>query len=130
MKGDGAVATTLALPDGGLGGAYVRSKNVSPDELEQYVGKYMMKKIRRYWSERNTGDQPGVSAKGEYVVSGIQVGSVFIFVQPLLGVEGDPMRLLFERNLTPHPQYVATYSLLRQPESMGGFGAQAIVHLG
>ena len=130
MKGDGAVATTLALPDGGLGGAYVRSKNVSPDELEQYVGKYMMKKIRRYWSERNTGDQPGVSAKGEYVVSGIQVGSVFIFVQPLLGVEGDPMRLLFERNLTPHPQYVATYSLLRQPKSMGGLGAQAIVHLG
>lgn len=24
--------------------------------------------------------------------------------QPLLGVEGDPMRLLFERDLTPHPQ--------------------------
>ena len=25
-------------------------------------------------------------------------------LQPLLGVEGDPMRLLFERDLTPHPQ--------------------------
>ena len=130
MNGDNAVATTLALPGGGLGGAYVRAKNVLPDELEMYVGKYMMKKIRRYWSERNTGDQPGVSAKGEYVVSGIQVGNVFIFVQPLLGVEGDPMRLLFERNLTPHPQYVATYSLLRQPSKSGGIGAQAIVHLG
>lgn len=130
MNGDNAVATTLGLPGGGLGGAYVRAKNVSPDELEKYVGKYMMKKIRRYWSERNTGDQPGVTAKGEYVVSGIQIGNVFIFVQPLLGVEGDPMRLLFERNLTPHPQYVATYSLLRQPNLSGGIGAQAIVHLG
>jgi magnesium chelatase subunit H len=130
MNGDSSVATTLALPGGGLGGAYVRCKNVSPDELEQYVGKYMMKKIRRYWSDRSTGDQPGVSAKGEYVVAGIQVGNVFIFVQPLLGVEGDPMRLLFERNLTPHPQYVATYSLLRQPKLSGGIDAQAIVHLG
>ena len=27
-----------------------------------------------------------------------------IGVQPVLGLEGDPMRLLFERDLTPHPQ--------------------------
>lgn len=33
----------------------------------------------------------------------------WISVQPLLGVEGDPMRLLFEKDLTPHPQYCAAY---------------------
>jgi len=38
-------------------------------------------------------------------VSGLQLGNVWIGVQPALGVEGDPMRLLFERDLTPHPQY-------------------------
>ena len=27
-----------------------------------------------------------------------------IGVQPVLGLEGDPMRLLFERDLTPHAQ--------------------------
>jgi magnesium chelatase subunit H len=35
-------------------------------------------------------------------------------VQPLLGLEGDPMRLLFERDLTPHPQYAAAYKWLQQ----------------
>lgn len=131
VRGDETVAKILARPGAGLGGAKVRAKNVTPDELEKMVGKYMWKRIRRYWPERGTrGGQPGVSAKGEYVVAGLEVGNVWIFVQPLLGVEGDPMRLLFERNLTPHPQYVATYSLLRQPEELGGVGAQAIVHMG
>lgn len=35
---------------------------------------------------------------GNAVVSGIQLGSVWIGVQPALGVEGDPMRLLFDRS--------------------------------
>ncbi len=34
---------------------------------------------------------------GNAVVSGIQLGNVWIGVQPALGVEGDPMRLLFDR---------------------------------
>lgn len=43
----------------------------------------------------------------------LQLGNVFIGVQPVLGVEGDPMRLLFERDLTPHPQYAAFYKWLQ-----------------
>jgi magnesium chelatase subunit H len=35
-------------------------------------------------------------------------------VQPALGVEGDPMRLLFDRDLTPHPSYAAFYLHLRK----------------
>jgi len=71
-----------------------------------------------------------MNAKNEMVVSGLQLGNVFITVQPLLGVEGDPMRLLFERDLTPHPQYCATYEWLRQPKERGGAGTQAVIHLG
>jgi hypothetical protein len=37
---------------------------------------------------------------------------------------------LFERDLTPHPQYVAAYEWMRLPEERGGIGAQAIIHLG
>lgn len=47
------------------------------------------------------------SGKGDLVVAGLELGNVFIAVQPLLGLEGDPMRLMFERDLTPHPQYAA-----------------------
>lgn len=127
-QGDQTVASTLARPGGGLGGARVRAKNLSFDELENLLGKYMFKKVRRSWSEKDRG--PGVTGKGELVVAGLQVGNVWIFVQPLLGVEGDPMRLLFERDLTPHPQYCAAYEWLRLPEAKGGIGAQAIIHFG
>ena len=127
-NGDKTVAETLAKPLGGLGDATVRAIDVSNDEVERVLGKYMAKKVRRAWSEKERG--PGVSASGDLVVAGIQVGNIWITVQPLLGVEGDPMRLLFERNLTPHPQYCAAYEYMRLPECDGGIGAQAVIHLG
>jgi magnesium chelatase subunit H len=40
------------------------------------------------------------------------------------------MRLLFERDLTPHPQYCATYEWMRVPETEGGIGAHAVIHFG
>ena len=58
-------------------------------------------------------------------MSGVQLGNVWIGVQPALGVEGDPMRLLFERDLTPHPQYAAFYQWLQH-----GFQADAVLHFG
>jgi len=58
-------------------------------------------------------------------VSGVQLGNVWIGVQPALGVEGDPMRLLFERDLTPHPQYAAFYQWLQHD-----FAANAVLHFG
>ena len=127
--GDETVAATLARTRGGLGGAVVRSIDVSVDDLEQVVGKYMMKKILRAWPPKKERG-PGVSRTGDLVVSGIQLGNLWITVQPLLGIEGDPMRLLFERDLTPHPQYCAAYEYMRLGEEEGGIGAQAVIHLG
>lgn len=106
-NGDKTVAETLAKTGGGLGGGKVRAFDISNDELDGALGKYMAKKVRRAWSENERG--PGVSGNGELVVAGVQIGNVWVTVQPLLGVEGDPMRLLFERDLTPHPQYCAAY---------------------
>lgn len=50
---------------------------------------------------------------------------MWIGVQPPLGIQGDPMRLMFERDLTPHPQYVAYYKWLQNE-----FQADALVHFG
>ena len=127
-QGDKTTAETLAKPGGGLGGAAVRAMNVSFDDLEQVMGKYMAKKVRQSWSEKERG--PGVSSNGDLVISGMQVGNIWITVQPLLGVEGDPMRLLFQRDLTPHPQYCASYEFMKLPEEKGGIGAQGVIHLG
>lgn len=65
------------------------------------------------------------TSKGSLLIPGIQMGNVWIGVQPLLGLEGDPMRLLFERDLTPHPQYAAFYKWLDCE-----FGADAVIHFG
>ena len=127
-RGDKSVAETLALPGGGLGGARVMGKGVTQNELEKLLGKYMHRKVRRSWPTTERG--PGVSSNGDLTVAGLQLGNVWIFVQPLLGVEGDPMRLLFQRDLTPHPQYLATYKWLQRSEEQGGFGAHAIIHFG
>jgi magnesium chelatase subunit H len=102
--------------------------DISNDKLEELLGDYMFRKVRRAWPEKERG--PGVSSNGNLVVSGLQLGKIFITVQPLLGVEGDPMRLLFERDLTPHPQYCAAYEIMKSPESTGGIGAQAVIHFG
>ena len=59
------------------------------------------------------------------MVGGLQLGNVWVGVQPALGLEGDPMRLLFERDLTPHPQYAAFYLWLQR-----GLRADAVCHLG
>ena len=127
QAGDETVSQALSLPGAGLGGGQIVAKDVSSSELEEMIGKYMNKKVRRAWSENERG--PGVSGKGDSVVAGIQIGNVFIYVQPLLGVEGDPMRLLFERDLTPHPQYIAMYAnLQKRPGS--AFASDALVHLG
>ena len=153
--GDHTVPETLGLPGGGLGGAKVVScsivlkmdlqvnahlniylpltilqvgKEMNSDDLERMLGKYMMTKVRNAWSESERG--PGINGKGEMVACGLQLGNIFITVQPLLGVEGDPMRLLFERDLTPHPQYCACYKYMQTPQAKGGLGAQAVIHLG
>lgn len=66
----------------------------------------MFSQVRSYRGIKSAAD-------GQLVVPGLQVGNVWIGVQPLLGLEGDPMRLLFERDLTPHPQYAAFYKWLQ-----------------
>jgi len=128
IDGDPTVAATLAKQGGGLGGAVVRAIDISREELDVSLGRYMSKKVRRAWADKDRA--PGVSSTRNLVVSGMQLGNLWITVQPLLGVEGDPMRLLFERDLTPHPQYCAAYHWLQRSEANGGIGSQAVIHLG
>lgn len=90
ISGDNTVSATLAKPGAGLGGAKVLARDISASELEQMLGKYMFQKVRRAWRENQRG--PGVSANGDFVVAGLEIGNVFLFVQPLLGLEGgEPM---------------------------------------
>ena len=58
-------------------------------------------------------------------VLGRQYGNVFVGIQPGMGYEGDPMRLLFERGFAPTHAFSAFYRWLRED-----FGAHAVLHFG
>ncbi|MBV9957232.1 MAG: cobaltochelatase subunit CobN [Acidobacteria bacterium] len=77
--------------------------------------------------EAEWGTAPGKinSFGGELLVQGIQLGNVFIGVQPTFGYEGDPMRLMMARSGAPHHGFMALYTYLEKI-----FGADALVHVG
>ena len=91
--------------------------------LEKSLGYLLTSRIEKQWQSL-TGT--GIKTYGdEFHIGGIQLGNIWIGVQPPLGIAGDPMRLMFEKDLTPHPQYAAYYKWLQNH-----YQADAIVHFG
>ena len=58
-------------------------------------------------------------------VLGARFGNVMVGVQPAFGVEGDPMRLLFEGGFAPTHAFAAFYRFMRED-----FGADVLLHFG
>ena len=109
--------------NGSAEGALSVPATVNVRTLEKWLGYLKTSKIEKQWQSLT---KSGIKTVGEdFHVGGIQLGNVWIGVQPPLGLAGDPMRLMFERDLTPHPQYAAFYTWLQQD-----FQADAVVHFG
>ncbi|MFM6116831.1 MAG: magnesium chelatase subunit H [Sphaerospermopsis kisseleviana] len=99
------------------------ANTVNARKLEKWLGYLRTSKIEKQWKSL-TG--AGIKTYGDELhLGGVQLGNIWIGVQPPLGIQGDPMRLMFERDLTPHPQYAAFYKWLQNE-----FQADAIVHFG
>jgi magnesium chelatase subunit H len=77
--------------------------------------------------EKVWGPAPGrqLSDGASIFVMGVELGNVFIGVQPAFGYEGDPMRLLFEGGFAPTHAFSAFYRFLADD-----FGAHAVLHFG
>ena len=77
--------------------------------------------------EAQWGPAPGrqLSNGRDIFILGKQFGNVLVSVQPAFGYEGDPMRLLFEKGLTPTHAFSAFYRYLRED-----FNAHAVLHFG
>ena len=73
------------------------------------------------------GPAPGRQlSDGRHVfILGARFGNLFVGVQPPMGVEGDPVRLLAEGGFAPTHAFAAFYRWLRQD-----FGAHALLHFG
>jgi magnesium chelatase subunit H len=100
-------------------GANVHARIATDDHVrrERWLGE-----IEAQW-----GAAPGrhQSDGASLFVLGAQFGNVFVGIQPALGYEGDPMRLLFEKGFAPTHAFSAFYRWLRED-----FGAHAVLHFG
>ncbi|MEG4493924.1 cobaltochelatase subunit CobN [Microcoleus sp. D3_18_C4] len=103
--------------------ARTTKETVNVKTLEKWLGYLSTSRIEKQWKSL-TGT--GIKTDGdEFQIGGIQLGNVWIGLQPPLGISGDPMRLMFDRDLTPHPQYAAFYKWLQND-----LQADAVVHFG
>jgi len=77
--------------------------------------------------EQQWGPAPGrhQTDGASLFVLGQRFGNVFVGVQPAFGIEGDPMRLLFDRSFAPTHAFSAFYRWMRED-----FGAHAVLHFG
>lgn len=99
------------------------SVTVTVDTLRQWLGPLHSARIEKQWGPLAA---TGIRTLGDrFLLGGVRLGNLWIGVQPPLGVAGDPMRLMYERDLTPHPQYAAFYGWLQH-----GFKADAVLHFG
>ncbi len=78
--------------------------------------------IEPFW-----GNAPGqlMNDGKRFFILGVQLGNIFVGVQPPFGYERDPMRLLMAKDAAPHHGFAAFYSWIDQV-----FGADAVLHFG
>ncbi|MCP2321396.1 cobaltochelatase CobN [Nocardia amikacinitolerans] len=67
---------------------------------------------------------------GEIVIAALRFGNVVLMVQPPRGFGENPVAIYHDPDLPPSHHYLAAYRWLAAPETAGGFGADAMVHLG
>ncbi len=77
--------------------------------------------------ENEWGPAPGTidTNHGQALIQGIDLGNIFIGVQPTFGYEDDPMRLLMSQGGTPHHGFAVFYTYLEKV-----FKADAVIHVG
>ena len=98
---------------------YARWFDTLPDDLR--------KGVEAHW-----GPAPGelYVDKNAIVVAALRSGNVVLIVQPPRGFGENPVAIYHDPNLPPSHHYLGAYRWLAAPPSEGGFGADAIVHLG
>lgn len=73
------------------------------------------------------GEVPGdLMVEGDYfLIPGVELGNIFLGVQPTRGVHEDPENAYHDKELPPHHQYLAFYYYLEKV-----FQADAVLHFG
>ncbi len=79
------------------------------------------------------GEAPGslfVNDAGELVLATVRAGNVVLLIQPPRGFGENPIAIYHDPDLAPTHHYLGAYRWLSSAVEDGGFGADAVVHLG
>lgn len=68
--------------------------------------------------------------EGEIVLAALRRGNLLVVIQPPRGFGENPIAIYHDPDLPPSHHYLAAYRWMATPRADGGFGADAMVHLG
>ncbi|MFJ3644630.1 cobaltochelatase subunit CobN [Streptomyces murinus] len=67
---------------------------------------------------------------GDIVLAALRFGNLLVLIQPPRGFGENPIAIYHDPDLPPSHHYLAAYRWIAAPQSEGGFGADAMIHLG
>ncbi len=67
---------------------------------------------------------------GDIVLAALRHGNLLVLIQPPRGFGENPIAIYHDPDLPPSHHYLAAYRWIAAPREEGGFGADAMVHLG
>jgi magnesium chelatase subunit H len=116
-----------ALRDGILHGNAAQRGTYANVHAQISVDTHVRREVWLKEIESQWGPAPGkqLSDSRSIYVLGKSFGNIFVGIQPSVGYEGDPMRLLFAKGFAPTHAFAAFYRWIRED-----FAAHAIVHFG
>ncbi|MYW43579.1 cobaltochelatase subunit CobN [Streptomyces sp. SID161] len=68
--------------------------------------------------------------EGDIVLAALRFGNLLVLIQPPRGFGENPIAIYHDPDLPPSHHYLAAYRWIGSPVSDGGFGADAMIHLG
>ncbi|WP_052845119.1 cobaltochelatase subunit CobN [Streptomyces sp. NRRL S-31] len=87
--------------------------------------------------EEHWGPAPGEmfvdhsrNKEGDIVLAALRFGNLLILIQPPRGFGENPIAIYHDPDLPPSHHYLAAYRWIATSQSDGGFGADAMIHLG
>lgn len=115
---------------------------LTPEQLATASARIPQETYRRWFDQvpaqlradmvRHWGEPPGelYTDGGDLVLAGLRFGNVVLLIQPPRGFGENPIAIYHDPDLPPSHHYLAAYRWLAAPDTAGGFGADAVVHLG
>ena len=111
--------------------AYGSTVRVSLADYRQWLDLYapeLRAKVLADWGEPEATTL--MASNGSLIIPAVVYGNIALLPQPARGWGEDAEKFYHADDLAPHHQYVATYAWLRAGDAAGGFGADAVIHLG